>query len=199
VRSVVDRLADRGFVALAPELFHRTGTHVEVPYTERPRVLAMLESVTSAALEEDAGAALAALRARSEVDPQRLGVVGFCLGGFAAILTGLTNAVHSVVAFYPGLMIRPRPNFQIAPIIDRVPELRVPTLVQIGANDQGIPAADVETIRAALARSSARNEVIVYPDADHGFHSHDHEPTYHPAVAERAWHMTLHWFAETLW
>src|SRR5215467_3766473 len=63
VRSVCDRLADVGFAALAPELFHRTGPHVEVPYEHMPRVQELLATLTNKTLEEDIGSAVAALRA----------------------------------------------------------------------------------------------------------------------------------------
>src|ERR1051326_6296876 len=59
VRSVCDRLADVGYSALAPELFHRAGTHVESPYDDREKAIAALGTITNDALEEDIGAALA--------------------------------------------------------------------------------------------------------------------------------------------
>src|SRR5260221_5503850 len=115
VRSVCDRLADAGYVAVAPELFHRTGTHVEFPYDDRERALAALGTVTNGTIEEDVGATLAALRAHREIAPMRLAAVGFCMGGFAAILGGLTTAVASVVAVYPRGVLRPRPPLALPP------------------------------------------------------------------------------------
>jgi carboxymethylenebutenolidase len=198
VRSVCERLADVGYVALAPELFHRNGVHVEVAYEHMPRIMELIATQTNATLEEDAGSAVAALRARPEVDPQRIGVVGFCMGGFAAILTGLTTAVSAVVAFYPGGLVRSRPQLQLSPLLDRMHELRCATLVHFGGDDAGIPPEDVEAVRLALKKSPARHHVHEWPGAKHGFHSDDRTPVYDPHSAERAWHETLRWFDEVL-
>lgn len=198
VRSVCERLADRGFVALAPELFHRSGRHVELAYDDMPRVVQELGALTMDGVEDDVGTAIAALRARSDVDPKRIGVVGFCFGGYAAILAGLTTAVEAVVAFYPGMLVQPRPNLKLRPLIDRVHQLRAATLIQLGGDDPGFPQADIEAIRRELGRSKARHEVHVWPGAKHGFHSDDRAPVFHPRAAEEAWHETLHWLAEAL-
>ena len=196
VRSVADRLADQGFVALAPELFHRRGTHVEIPYgdltNDAPTAL------TNATLEEDCGAAVAALRQRTEVDPERLGVVGFCIGGFAALLTGLTTAVRAVVAFYPGGVVHARPQLKLSPLVDRLPAMRAATQVHVGGDDAIVPPADAEAIREALGRARGTHEVVVWPGAKHGFHCDDRTPVYDPQAAESAWHRTLAWFGEVL-
>jgi carboxymethylenebutenolidase len=193
LRSVCDRLADVGFAALAPELFHRSGHHVEVPYEHAPRAQQLLATLTNGMVTEDVGAAVAAVRARSEVDAERVGVVGFSAGGFAALLAGLTTAVRAIVAFYPGLLVRARPTLQLTPLLDRLPKLRVPTLLHFGGIDAGIPPEDVEAIRQAMAHVRARHELVVWPGANHGFHSDDRTPVYDPHSAEQAWHKTLAW------
>ena len=128
----------------------------------------------------------------------RLGIVCGDDRRCVLVLTGLTQTVASVVAFYPGLVIHPRPGFQVAPVIDRIPGLRAPTLVIIGSADQGIPASDIDQLRGALGQIAARHEVTVYPGADHGFHSDDRPQTYHAEVAAAAWTKTVGWFAETV-
>jgi carboxymethylenebutenolidase len=198
VKSVAERLADVGFAALAPELFHRSGAHVEVEYEHMPRVMEMIATQSNATIEEDAGAAVAALRARPEVDPKRLGVVGMCLGGFAAILTGLTTAVEAVVAFYPGMLVRGRPNIPLHPLLSRMHELRAATLVHLGGDDPSIPPEDVEAIRQELGKMRARHHLHVWAGANHAFHNHDRTPVYEPRSAEQAWHETLKWLDEVL-
>jgi carboxymethylenebutenolidase len=198
VRSVCDRLADAGFAAIAPELFHRTGAHVELAYTDMEKVMTLLKALTLPQVEEDCGAAVAALRARVEVDPKRLGVVGFCFGGYAAVLTGLTTAVAAVVAFYPGGLCEARPGRQTPPLLDRIPQLRAATLMNFGEADQGITPANVSAIKAALEQSPAQHRVNVYPGAKHGFHSDDRADAFHPQAAEDAWHATLGWLRDML-
>ena len=198
MRSVCDRLADRGFVALAPELFHRSGRHVELAYDDMPRVIAELGALSPDGVEEDVGAAIAALRAHGEVDPERLGAVGFCFGGYAAILTGLVTAVEAVVAFYPGGLVRERPGIQVKPLVERIPELRAATLIELGGDDASIPPEDVEAVRQALGRARARHELHVWPGAKHGFHNQDRTPVFHPKAAEESWHEALHWLSDAL-
>jgi carboxymethylenebutenolidase len=198
VRSVCDRLADAGYVAIAPELFHRTGTHLEFPYDDRERALAALGTVTNDTLEEDVGATLACLRAHREVDPVRLAAIGFCMGGFAAVLAGLTTAVAAVVAFYPGGLVAPRSPLKLEPLVDRMSKLRAATLLQLGDRDVAIPPDEVAAVTAALARSHARHRVDVWPGAQHGFHTHDRTDRYDPSTAERAWHAALTWLETML-
>lgn len=198
VRSVCDRLADVGYAALAPELFHRNGAHVEVSYEHMTRVMEMLGPLTNAMLEEDCGSAVAGLRARPEVDAERIGVVGFCMGGFAAVLTGLTTAVRAVVAFYPGGLVRSRPQLKLSPLVDQMAKLRAATLIHFGGADTGIPPEDVEAVRQGLHHTKAKHEIIVWPGAMHGFHSDDRTPVYNPQAAEQAWHKTLSWFDAVL-
>lgn len=198
VRSVADRLADAGFVALAPELFHRLGNHVELAYDAGPKILEHMVALTNDTLEEDTGAAVAALRARHDVDPKRIGALGFCMGGFTAILAGLTTAVGAVVAFYPGGLVASRPPINMQPLVDRMPKLKAATLLQFGADDKSISPADIELVKQAMAQSQARYEVDVYPDAGHGFHSHDRASAFAPEAAEAAWHRTLTWLRDML-
>lgn len=197
VKSVCDRLADAGYTALAPELFHRTGTHIEIEYSDRPKLMAALAGVTNAQIEEDAGAAVAALRAMPEVDPKRIGAIGFCMGGFATVLTGLTTAVGAIVAFYPGMLVAPRPGLQLTPIIDQIPKLAAATQIHYGSADAGISADDRAAVQRALDASKCVHQVLVHDGAEHGFHSHD-RASYHPQAAEEAWHETLGWFKENL-
>ena len=198
VRGVADLLAAAGYIAIAPELFHRSGTHVEVPYDDSGQAAHVFAAIDNGTIGEDIRAAVAALRAQPQLDPERIGVVGFCIGGFAAILTGLTTTVASVVAFYPGTLVRAHPRLKLSPLVDRMPELRAATLCMFGERDQAISADDVAAVRAALARSQSRHEVVVYPDAGHGFHTEDRTAMYTPAAAEQAWDETLAWFARTL-
>jgi carboxymethylenebutenolidase len=198
VRTVVDRLADAGFTAIAPELFHRAGSHVEVGYTDLEKAMPLIMNLTTAQLEEDCGAAVAALRERTEVDPKRLGVVGFCFGGYAAILTGLTTAVAAVVAFYPGGLVELRPGRMTPPLADRIPQMRAATLVNLGEADHGIDHAQVTAIKGALEKSPSQHRVNVYPGAGHAFHNHDRGDMFHPQSAEDAWHATLGWLKDML-
>jgi len=198
LQGVAAHLAEAGFVAFAPELFHRSGSRVLVPYDDIGAAIDIFARIDNAAIETDIAAAVAALRARPDVDPTRIGVVGFCMGGFSAILAGLTTDVRSVVAFYPGGLVHVRPRLKLTPLVSRMHELRPATLCLFGGEDQGIPAADVTAIREALDRSGAHHEVVVYPGAKHGFHTEDRATAYDACSAEQAWQRALSWFERSL-
>ena len=83
-----------------------------------------------AMLERDVIAAVEALRARPDVDRR----IGFCIGGYAAILTGRVCDMQSIVAFDPGGLVHVRPNVKLVP---RLRELRAPTMLQLGGADTG--------------------------------------------------------------
>ena len=70
-------------------------------------------------------------------------------------------------------------------------------MLQLGGADTGIPAADIATIRAALAESPARHTITVHPDAKHGFHTHDRS-VFDGEAARLAWQQTLAWLSDTL-
>jgi carboxymethylenebutenolidase len=198
VRSVCDRLADAGFVALAPELFHRSGAHVEIGYGDHDAAIAAICALTTAQVEEDAGAAVAELRAHAEVDPKRLGVIGMCFGGYAAMLTGVTTAVAAVVAFYPGGLVEQRAGRATPPMLDRLPKLRAATLINLGADDKSIPSEHVVQIKTALEKSPSQHRVNVYPGAGHAFHNQDRGDMFHPQAAEDAWHAAVGWLRDML-
>lgn len=195
IRDVCGRFAAAGYVALAPEIFHREGPGIDLPYSDMPPAMAQLALLTNAGLEMDLAAALAHLRGRADVDPARVGVVGFCVGGFAAFLAACRLDPAAVVSFYGGGIVRARTGLAMTPLLDEADGIRAPLLGLFGAEDGGIPPADLAAIRARLA--GADHEVVVYEGAKHAFFC-DARPAYHPAAAAAAWTRTLDWFARHL-
>ena len=91
IKKVTDRIAAEGYVAIAPDIFHREAERV-IPYSEMPKAIATLQRVQDPKAMEDVGAAIAHLKAESNVKGGSIGVVGFCMGGR---LTYLTAAHHA--------------------------------------------------------------------------------------------------------
>jgi len=197
IRDVCRRFATAGYVALAPEIFHRAGTGIDIPYSEMPPAMAQLALLTNAGIEQDLGAALVHLRGRAEVDPARVGVVGFCVGGFAAFLAACRLDPAATVSYYGGGIVRPRNGMLLTPLLDEADGIRAPLLCLFGSEDGGIPPSDVEVIRERLSRLDAAHEVIVYDGAKHAFFC-DMRPAYHPAAAQASWERTLAWFGRSL-
>ena len=198
IRHVCARFAAQGYIALAPELFHRQGRGVEVAYGDMPGAMAALAGLTNPGLEVDAAAALERLRALPEVAPRRAGVVGFCVGGLAAFIAACRLDPAATVSFYGGGIVRERPRLRFQPVLGEASKIRAPILCLFGAEDQGIPPADVEAIRERLDRLTVVHDVVVYPGAGHAFFN-DLRPNYHALSAADAWQRTLAWLDAHLW
>ena len=197
IRSVCDRIAARGYVALAPELFHRTGAGLEFGYTDFGALMPVFGTLTNAGLHTDIAAALATLRGRDDVDPSRIGVVGFCVGGFATLLAAEECDAATFVSFYGGGVLRTRPGISLTPIIDGVSKVKRPILFLYGGTDQSIPAEDVSAIDAAMRATGVTYEVVTYPDAGHGF-ACEARDSFHQPSNDAAWARTFAWFERYL-
>jgi carboxymethylenebutenolidase len=201
IKDVCRRYAKAGYVALAPDYFDRAGD----PST--PKDFGEIRKIVAQAgfkqVSEDTDAAAAYLAARKDVAKKRLGVTGFCWGGNVVWMAAARNpAFKAGVAYYGRLVTPPKqgafPDPEPRPYpVDVAKDLKVPVLGLYGEKDQGIPLADVEAMRAAIAAAGnpTKSEIIVYPGAQHGFHA-DYRPSYDEASAKDAWSRTLAWFAQ---
>jgi carboxymethylenebutenolidase len=178
IRSICDRLAGEGYVAIAPAIFDRVEPNFTSGYS--PEEIAVARKFVAnpdwAAMLRDTQAAIDAVR---DVGP--VGIIGFCLGGSVAYaaatkLTGLSAAI----GYYGGAIVR---------FADDKPT--VPTQLHFGEKDTGIPLSDVDIIRAKRPDV----EIHVYPGAQHGF-SCDERPSYDKASADLAWPRSLAFFAK---
>jgi len=197
VLDVCARFAQAGYAALAPEIYHRKGAGFVVPYETPAPAMAELGRLTNDGLEIDLAAALERLRNEDGVDPARVGLVGFCVGGFAAFLGACRLDPGATVAFYGGGIVRPREGMLLEPVLDEAAAIDAPLLALFGSEDGGIPASDVEAIRARLTERAIGCEVHVYEGAKHAFFN-DRRPNHHEAAAADAWKRTLDWFGRYL-
>jgi carboxymethylenebutenolidase len=189
IRDICQRLADAGYVAVAPHLFHRTGDP-ELGYDDFSKVAPHFAAITPEGVTSDIGVALQHLAARGFAAAQ-IGVVGFCFGGTMTVITATTDGVGAAVTFYGGGVTKPRLGFPA--LVEVAPDLRVPWLGLYGDLDAGISVDDVEQMRAAAASSGQPTEVVRYADADHGFNC-DRRGSYHEPSATDAWARMLAWF-----
>jgi carboxymethylenebutenolidase len=138
----------------------------------------------------DLAAALAWLRARADFEPRRVGLVGFCVGGFAAFLAACRLDPAVTVSYYGGGIVRARAGLALEPLLDEADGIHAPLLCLFGSEDGGIPPADVAAIRGRLEGLAGGHEVVVYEGAKHAFFC-DARPAFHPAAAQAAWNRTL--------
>jgi carboxymethylenebutenolidase len=170
IRSVCDRFAADGYVAIAPALFDRQQRDFQCGYTpdEVTNARKFIANPDWALMAKDTQAAIDAVKS---VGP--LGVVGFCMGGTIAFLAACKlNGLSAAICYY---------GWQIAKNADEKP--KVPVQMHFGEKDASIPMTDVEMIKQKRGGDS---EILVYPDAQHGFHC-DERGSFHEASAKTAW------------
>ena len=128
-------------------------------------------------------------------DADRLGIIGFCRGGRTVWeYCAVSAQVKAGVAFY-GSLVDPEGQRAIWPKspLDLAASMKAPVLGLYGEADQGIPVAQVEAMKAALAAAGKTADFHVYPGAPHGFHA-DYRPSYRKEAAEDAWARATQWF-----
>lgn len=198
IREVTERVAREGYVALAPNFFHRTAPDIDLGYDDEGFKVGFAElgKLDVDSMIADAKAAVAYLRGRPDTT-QKIGVMGFCIGGHMTYLTAAETDVAAAASFYGGGIAAPQgPGGKPAPI-HRTNQITGKIVCFFGGKDGMIPGSQVSAIRAALEEHGVRHEVVVYDAADHGFFC-DQRPTYHAASAKDAWERVKRLFAEEL-
>jgi carboxymethylenebutenolidase len=195
IEDVTRRLADAGYHAVAPDMFHRSGGGV-VDYGDFAAVLPHFVGIGSdESILADVDATLGYLRGLGFAD-RRIGIVGFCFGGRVTFLTAVNRSIGAAVGFYGGGIVTARfPQFPA--LVGDVARMDTPWLGVFGDLDQSIPVEDVEQLRKALTDGPVPADVVRYADADHGFNC-DAREAYNAAAATDAWARTLDWFAHHL-
>jgi carboxymethylenebutenolidase len=199
IRGVTERVAGEGYVALAPDYFHRTGPGVEYAYDDEGMAggMALLGQLKAGEMISDAKAALAFLRSRSDVRGDKIGCMGFCIGGHMTYLTACTTDVVAAASFYGGGIAAPQgPGGDVA-TLSRSDGIRGRIECYFGAEDGMIPAEQTDQVESALADAGIDHEVVVYPGADHGFFCNQ-RASYHEEAANDAWGRVKALFAAQL-
>ncbi|HTV74830.1 MAG TPA: dienelactone hydrolase family protein [Candidatus Acidoferrales bacterium] len=190
VESECRRLAEQGYVALAPD-FYRGETFA---YGDFPAVRAKMQQLSQDALSADRRAAVAYLDGLAEAKHGAYGVVGFCMGGRLAFLTAAEFGarIAAAVSFYGGGIAPDEPG--LAPsILHRAPDIHAPLMLFYGAQDTHITPSEHARIAAELSTHKKAYTLSVYPHAGHGFASSDRD-SYNPQAAQDAWAHTLLFF-----
>lgn len=189
IEDVCARLADAGWLAVAPHLYHRTGDP-KFGYDDFSKLREHLAVLKVDTVLADVDAAIAALH-EAGIPDRQIGVVGFCMGGTIALVTAVHRPVGAAVTYYGGGVAEGR--FGFPPLVEEAPHLRAPWLGLYGDLDRGIPVEQVEALRTAAAGSGQVTEVVRYADAEHGFNC-DRRASYHRPSADDAWGRMLAWF-----
>jgi carboxymethylenebutenolidase len=189
IRDVTRRLAKLGYLAVAPELFHRQGDPSKLETVDQIRGIVV--KVPDAQVMSDLDACVA-FAEREGGDASRLAITGFCWGGRITWLYAAHQPkVRAGVAWY-GRVVGDATPLQPRHPVDIAPTLRAPVLGLYGGADTGIPLETVERMRAALLAGGSASTIHVYPDAPHAFHA-DYRPSYRKEPAEDGWRRLVEW------
>src|SRR5580700_747949 len=186
IRDVTQRFAREGFVAIAPELFHRTGPGFEGSYDAFPTVVPHLNALKDDQMEADERAAFDWLVAQG-VAEGRIGAIGYCMGGRAAFLAGLTLPIGCATSYYGGGIA---PRGANPGLLARAKDLRCPALLFWGGKDKSLSQDMVRAVRDTLTEAGKNFINVEFSDADHGFFC-DARASYNPTTAAEAWPLTL--------
>ena len=199
IQDVTRRVAEEGYVALAPDYFHRTGAGMQLAYTEDGMAAGMeqLNQLVAEQMISDAKDAISFLRGRDDVVSDRIGAMGFCIGGHMTYLTACETDIAASASYYGGGIAAEEGPGGAVPTISRTLKISGRIQCYFGGKDALIPQRQVDDIRNALESAGVAHEVQVYDDADHGFHC-DQRPTYHEASAKDAWRRTFELFGNVL-
>ena len=190
IRDTCRRLARLGYVALAPDFFVRHGDPSRV--SDFDKIRQIVGAASEPQLMGDLEAALRFLRGQPYADRRRMAITGFCWGGAIVWLACARFRDFRAGAAWYGRLAPPSPgDFLSEP--DRswplqiAPDLRAPVLGLYAGKDQGISQESVEQMRLALIQYRKRgSEIVVYPDAQHGFHA-DYRSSYDAEDAKDGW------------
>jgi carboxymethylenebutenolidase len=191
IQDIAIRMANEGYVVLAPDLYYRDLPQNKFGYDEVEQAMAMMYRLDFGKLmEEDLGAALATLRSRADVYPDRVGVTGFCLGGgltfFAACK--FSGQITTAAPFY---------GMVLDEWVEAVANITVPVHLFFGEADPYIPQKRVRQVEARFRELGKEYTLKVYPDADHGFFCHE-RASYNRAAAEDSWRQLTAFFGQHL-
>ncbi|MFN8057599.1 MAG: dienelactone hydrolase family protein [Vicinamibacterales bacterium] len=179
ITDVADRFAALGYVALAPDLYHGKST---VEAEEAHHLMSHLD--WARATQEIAGAVG---HLRSVERCTKVGVVGFCMGGALTMLAAAQGGIDAYAAFYG-----------FPPAGAPVDQITAPGLIFFGEREEHFSIPDAQAFAARQRRQGRHADVIVYPQAGHGFFNDARPDVYLEAPANDAWRRTLALFGRHL-
>lgn len=172
IRQSADRFAAMGYVVLAPDLYR--GKEAKDADEAHQLMRGMPEDRAMGDLKE----AFQYLASRKDVDPKRIGVIGWCMGGGYALALGVEEPrLAAVVINYGRLVTSP----------DTIAKIKSPLQGNFGSTDKGIPVDDVRAFEKALSATNSATDVMIFDGAGHAFMNPNNKSGYDAAAAEKAW------------
>jgi carboxymethylenebutenolidase len=188
ITYLADRLAGYGYVVATPEIFHRIepiGTVIEPNDLGRMRGNDAARRTAVAEFDSDARAVLDWLKNESSVASDKIGAMGFCIGGHLAFRAALQRDVRATVSCYPTGVHNGKLGREAVDTIQRLSEVSGELLILFGTLDPHVPQEGREAIAKALEADGAKHKILIY-EADHTFMRNDGY-RYDPVATDQAW------------
>jgi carboxymethylenebutenolidase len=190
VQGMAERLVEAGYFVAAPDLYHRLDTR-------QGGMMDWLKQLRDAELEVDGNATINFLCEHPLVDPDRMGIIGFCMGARVAyLLAELSPRVRAAVAYYGGNIMIPWGDG--ASPFSLSESLHCPLLFHFGADDKNPSPEDREKLDTELTRLGKDHEFHEYEGAGHAFMNFANPRMYRESAARVSWPRTLEFFARLL-
>ncbi|MGD9976440.1 MAG: dienelactone hydrolase family protein [Bacteroidales bacterium] len=188
IQSIAERLCAEGYAVVAPDLFHRTIRRLVAPYTDFSGAIPHLQAITKEGLSFDFRAVYDWFQQQENIRKDKIGSIGFCLGGRASFLANARLPLAAGVSYYGGGLDQ---------WTDEAENLHGTHLFFWGGKDEHITAEAVETAVEGVKKAGKEYTSVIFSYADHGFHC-DERSSYHPLAAKEAWAHTLTFFNSRL-
>jgi carboxymethylenebutenolidase len=190
-QGIAGKLAEQGYAAVCPDLFHRI---TDPNLTDG---VAKAGSLKDPEVIDDVNATVDFMLAHSAIDSQRIGITGFCMGGRITWLAAAVNPHFKAAApYYGGNLMGIRGGAEKSPF-ELASGINCPILFHFGEIDANPSQDDMRKLDDELTRLGKPHQFYTYPNADHAFADHT-GPRYHRESAEVSWPRTLDFFAAHL-
>jgi carboxymethylenebutenolidase len=180
IRNIAERFAKEGYVAVAPELYHRTQPGFEGSYDDFDSIREHMQATNTETLTSDIKAAYEWLNNNSRVKEKNIVSIGFCLGGRVSLLANIVSELKAGVSFYGGGIVET--------LLDKIKEISAPQLMFWGGLDKHITSDKVAKINEELKKQDKKYVNVVFSHADHGFFN-DQRNVYNHEAATQAWEL----------
>ena len=196
IRDVTRRFAREGFLAVTFEPYAREGGVQHLPDLDAVRKV--VDPVPDARVMADLDAVVAWAKKHPSAKPGRIGMTGFCRGGMYTLLyAARSTELKAAVPWYGQLRPALTPGVRTEGPLDVAAKISAPVLGLYGAEDLGIPVADVRTLESKMKAAGLTAEFVIYPGAPHAFFA-DYRPSYRAGAAKDAWARCIAWFGKYL-
>ncbi len=192
IADICRRLAKVGYLAVATEYYARIGDLSKM--TDSATIFKdVILKAPDARFLEDVNSTIT-WAGKNMGDLAHVAVTGFCRGGRQTWLVAENSKrVKAAVAWY-GPVAGATSDIQPKTAADGADQLKCPLLGLYGGQDQSIRMDDVRAAEAKAKAAHKTVQIVIYPNAGHGFNA-DYRPSYNKEAAEDGWKRMLAWFA----